>query len=256
MYHSITFGSKNTWEDWHLVPSSRPVFSPPALKKKTLDIPGGDGLIDLSDSLTGYSVYNNREGSFEFIVMNDYWEWQEAYSTIMDYLHGIKMTAFLEDDPDYYYEGRFTVSDWKSDKNYSLIVIDYDVAPYKRKFEESVKNIQVTTTKQLYTFNTDFYGREPVCPVFHVETSGEQGMTIGFVNDNLNISATKQVSDGKIQIPEFVFYGNSVKIYFQVDDTEMYLEDSNGNQMLDSSGNKIQTKANGNVSVSCKYGRL
>ena len=127
MYHSITFGDKNTWNDWHLVATSRPVFNPPSLKRKTLDIPGGDGLIDVSEALTGYPVYNNREGSFEFAVMNDYWEWQEAYSSISDYIHGQKMIAFLEDDPSYYYEGRFTVSNWKSDKNYSLITIDYDV---------------------------------------------------------------------------------------------------------------------------------
>ena len=48
MYHSVTFGDKNTWDDWRLVPASRPVFNPPAQKVKTLEIPGGDGVIDLS----------------------------------------------------------------------------------------------------------------------------------------------------------------------------------------------------------------
>ena len=43
MYHSITFGNKNTWNDWHLIPTSRPVFGLPSLKKKTLDIQGGAG---------------------------------------------------------------------------------------------------------------------------------------------------------------------------------------------------------------------
>lgn len=72
MYHSVTFGDKNTWDDWRLVPASRPVFNPPAQKVKTLEIPGGDGVIDLSQSLTGYPVYQNRTGSIEFIVMNDF----------------------------------------------------------------------------------------------------------------------------------------------------------------------------------------
>ena len=72
MYHSITIGGKNTWDDWRLVPASRPVFNPPAQKVKTLEIPGGDGVIDLSQSLTGYPVYQNRTGSIEFIVMNDF----------------------------------------------------------------------------------------------------------------------------------------------------------------------------------------
>jgi hypothetical protein len=72
LYHSVTFGDKNTWDDWRLVPASRPVFNPPAQKVKTLEIPGGDGVIDLSQSLTGYPVYQNRTGSIEFIVMNDF----------------------------------------------------------------------------------------------------------------------------------------------------------------------------------------
>lgn len=231
MYHSITFGDKNTWNDWHLVATSRPVFNPPSLKRKTLDIPGGDGLIDVSEALTGYPVYNNREGSFEFVVMNDYLEWQEAYSTISDYIHGQKMTAFLEDDPSYYYEGRFTVSNWKSDKNYSLITIDYDVAPYKRRFSESSKTIQISSTNKSYTFNSGFYGREPVCPTIDIQTENEGGAKLRLVNSMLGISTTKNVSDGIIQIPEFIFYGESVKMYFQA-------------------------TADGTATVRCTYGRL
>ena len=48
MYHSITFGEKNTWDDWHLIPSSRPVFNPPVFREKFIDIPGVSGLLDLS----------------------------------------------------------------------------------------------------------------------------------------------------------------------------------------------------------------
>ena len=117
LYHSITFGDKNTWDDWRLVPASRPLFNPPAQKVKTLDIPGGDGVIDLSQALTGYPVYQNRTGSIEFIVMNDFKPWHMAYSDIMDYLHGQTMRAILEDDPEYFYEGRFTVNAWKSEKD-------------------------------------------------------------------------------------------------------------------------------------------
>ncbi len=133
MYHSITFGDKNTWDNWHIVPTSRPVFNPPKQKTKFLEIEGGNSLIDLSEALTGYPLYDNREGSFEFVVMNDYKEWQEAYSDIADYIHGQKMRAVLEDDPYYFYEGRFYLNQWKSDKNNSFITIDYNVAPYKTR---------------------------------------------------------------------------------------------------------------------------
>lgn len=133
MYHSITFGDKNTWDDWHLVPSSRPVIAPPDVKSKTVDIPGADGELNLTDLLNGRPTYQNRTGSIEFIVVNDYWDWDVAYSTIMNYLQGKSMKMVLEDDPAYYYEGRFAVSEWRSDKSWSIITIDYNVYPYKKE---------------------------------------------------------------------------------------------------------------------------
>ena len=138
MYHSITFGDKNTWEDWHLVPETRPVIAPSEPKLNQIDVPGADGVLDITEALTGYPFYNNRQGSLDFIVVNDMYyqvdkheEWYVTYSKIMNYLHGKKMRMILEDDKQYYYEGRFSVNQWQSDKNYSRITIDYDVGPYK-----------------------------------------------------------------------------------------------------------------------------
>lgn len=132
MYHSITFGIKNTWTDWHLIPSSRPVFSPPPVKSKFIDIPGADGEVDLTALFTGGPTFGNRTGSFEFIVAPGYSSWDVTYSTIMNFLHGQRMNAVLEDDPLYFYNGRFSISEWRSDKAYSLITIDYSVGPHRQ----------------------------------------------------------------------------------------------------------------------------
>lgn len=146
MYHSIIFGTKNTWADWYLIPSSRPVFNPPEPKTKFVDIPGADWHLDLSTVLTGDIAYGPREGSIEFIVDNgqlsDYKAdaWFEVYSEIMDYLHGQMVKATLEDDPNFYYEGRFSVNEWKSDPHNSKIVIDYTVSPYKYEATSSLED--------------------------------------------------------------------------------------------------------------------
>lgn len=131
MYHSITFGDKNTWTDWHLIPSSRPIFNLPPLKTRFVDIPGANGQLNMSGISTGRPIYGPRTGSLEFVVMNGYLNWEESYSNIMNYLHGRTMTAILEDDPDFYYEGIFTVNQWQSSKVFSLITIDYNLNPYK-----------------------------------------------------------------------------------------------------------------------------
>lgn len=280
MYHSITFGDKNTWEDWHLVPTSRPLFNPPTVKKKTLDIPGGDGVLDLTESLTGYPVYNNREGSIEFLVLNSYChlinsdeEWQDTYSKIMDYLHGRYMSAMLEDDEDYYYEGRFTVDSWKSEKNNSKIVIGYSVKPYKmfrytslgigsplKKYFDRIPVNHIITG---YTFDTNLIGRMPVRPIFKVTTSKKLGIMVRFVNQTRGVDITKTLVDGSVQIPEFAFLGEKVTLYLVCvipDSIFTNLMDSSGANLLDSNGNGLMGQAystvSGVLSIDFRPGRL
>lgn len=137
MYHSITIGTKNTWDDWHLIPATRPLFNPPTVKTNMVNIPGGDGVLDLTTAIAGRPTYNNRTGSWTFYVQNGYRDWSALYSEIMVYLHGQEYRAILEDDPGYFYEGRFSVNQWKSDKDWSQIVIDYNVGPYKKEIDNT-----------------------------------------------------------------------------------------------------------------------
>lgn len=146
MYHSIIIGDKNTWADWYLIPSSRPVFNPPSPKTKFVDIPGSDWHLDMSTVLTGDIAYEARTGSIEFIVDNGFLsdyraeKWHLLYSEILDYIHGQLMKATLEDDPAYYYEGRFSVNEWASEPKNSKITIDYTVNPYKLEVTSSLED--------------------------------------------------------------------------------------------------------------------
>ena len=236
--YSITFGEMNTWDDWHLVPSSRPVFNPPALKKKTLEIPGASGYLDLTETPAGYPIFENRQGSIEFYVMNDsddadhcgarknYGLWYDRYSKIMAYLHGQRMEAILDDDLSYYYIGRFTVNEWKSEKDFSKIVIDYDVEPFKWARwtsteswlwdpfnfitdsipdETEFKNIAVTsdswTTKR---YTSDDFGSAPICPTIITN----KDLYLRFSNRDLSINVSMlTVKSGKTYLPRCVLYG-------------------------------------------------
>ena len=124
---------RNTWNNWHLIPTSRPTFSMPSQKTNSIEIPGTDGAIDLSYALTKYPTFSNREGSFEFIVENDFKPWNVLYSEIAAFIHGQRLRCVLEDDPEYYYDGRFWIESWNSNNNgtYSTITIGYSVNPYK-----------------------------------------------------------------------------------------------------------------------------
>lgn len=241
MYHSVYFGDKNTWTEWHLVATSRPVINPPAQKRKTIDIPGGNGIIDLSDSLTGYPVYENRQGSIEFIVVNDLYyqnvtpqEWYRVYSSILGYLHGQKMKLILEDEPEYYYYGTLSVNTWVSNPHHSNITIDYDLEPFKYRhnsilsdwkwdelnFETGVipsntfRSISLTTSSKTITVSQEVLeGEMPSCPVIDISTTSGNGARVRFVDATRKIDITKDIPEGGHKYPEFVFLGNDVTLY-------------------------------------------
>lgn len=239
MIQSVTFGDKNTWDDWKILPTERPVFLPPKLKTTYIDIPGGNGTLDLSESLTGYPVYENRTGSFSFIVMNDYKPWNERYTEIMEYLHGKAMNAILADDPNWFYNGRFSVDNWESRNTWSLITIGYNVNPYKWSvstsaepwlwnpfsFREGVirdkffREIEIDSPDNwvTYTFEKGLFGTAPISPTFNVTTeSGLDGINVRFINSYLNIDKELYLRNGNTDVYDFIFYGaDSYTIMFK-----------------------------------------
>lgn len=222
MYHSVTFGNKNTWDDWHLIPSTRPLFNPPSVKTQYIDIPGANSQVDLTESLTGYPVYDNRTGSMEFNVVNGYQTWDVLYSEIMNYLHGKKMKAYLEDDPYFYYEGRFTVNEWKSDKYWSIITIDYNVYPYKKEPNTSLEDWLWDPFDFEYgiireyggltvagSLSLEILGREePVVPTIIVDSADGSGMVVKVG------SKTYHLNEGSNVNPNIVVGSSNVTLQF------------------------------------------
>ena len=150
-YHSITFvkrnvpsGSsqpttKNTWDDWKLIPSSRPNISLPNVNYKYVDIPGRNGSIDISDYLVGRPYLSDRSGSFEFYVTNDYtgYNWFYLKDDIRAFLDGSEFEIHLNDESDsageYYYIGRVVLKDWKTGSDFSTVSIEYRAQPGRKR---------------------------------------------------------------------------------------------------------------------------
>ena len=127
-------GFLDTWTDLHLIPTDRPVIAPPKVRENYVDIPGAHGSVDLTDILIGRPLYENRTGSFTFYVDHTnevYDRWDYAYDKLLNLLNGFKKKIILKDSPSYYYEGRLSVNEWKTDKLASQITLDYNVFPFK-----------------------------------------------------------------------------------------------------------------------------
>ena len=147
MYYSITFKNrydvrKNTWEDWHLIPSSPPMIEPPETYTNYVEIPGRmAGAIDLSTALTGSVSYLDSEGSWEFIMEEGFYSRAELYQILKTFLHGKNMKIYLEEDPTHYYYGRTSVEMPQTGQGPTVFTIGYHVRPVKYKLNGTVAGI-------------------------------------------------------------------------------------------------------------------
>lgn len=140
---------KNTWNDWHLVPTQRPAMAPPEVETHIVDVPGMNGQLDLSEKLAGHPVYKKRSGSIDFLIYTGMEHWDDIYRSMCSYLHGKELYMAYEEDPSYYYHGRFTVEKYNSAKDFSGITINYELEPFKYEYGDALNNWDV------FNFDTD-----------------------------------------------------------------------------------------------------
>ena len=145
-----------------------------------LDIPGGDGVIDYTEYF-GDVHYKNRSLSFDFQTNAPQAEFMQLFSSIQDALHGKKMRVWLDEDVDFYYYGRVTVNEWKSNGRIGKITIDVDAEPWKYKKYETVQTIPVSGTTNFVIQN----GRRSTVPNISVSAS----MTITFEGKSYSLDS-------------------------------------------------------------------
>ena len=123
----------HSWNDLHLIPATKFIIPPAEIKENMIDIPGRDGFVDLTEVLTNRPVYGKRTGSLEFMTTaNDYEDWTITLRKMTSYVHGRSLMLLLDDEPGFFYEGRFSVNSWKSEAQRDKVTVNYELQPYKR----------------------------------------------------------------------------------------------------------------------------
>lgn len=137
-------------------------LNPPQPKTYTVDIPGGDGVIDLTTALTGDVVYENRSQKFTFALINVE-DFENVKMEVSNFLHGKAFDYQITMDPGYTYHGRFTVDTYTHQMYASgklgLIEVSVDAEPYKLK-DHCVYKLNATGG-QMFRLES---GRKPVHP--------------------------------------------------------------------------------------------
>lgn len=195
----VKFGNFHSWNDFSLILSNKKIGSPNA-KITTVEIPGADGVLDISEFF-GDIKYKNRTLSFDFSTIVPQSEFLNLFSMIQNAIHGRKVRIVLDDDPDFYYIGRISVSEWKADKNIGKITVDCDCEPYKYKMNKTVMTFAVTDSVTAILSNL----RKQVVPQF--TSSG--AIQIEFGGSTYSIS-----SAGTFTVPEIVLTAGNNEISF------------------------------------------
>lgn len=138
-YNDPTTELKNTYDDWLLLPSKKPVIVLPPVRTNFVEVMGMNGTLDASGILdTSTQVYENkkptygmRESSIEFYIP-EYKQnvtFESLKRSIASFLHGKNLSVKLASDPNYYYRGRWEVNEAHTDEHWSMITIDYHLEP-------------------------------------------------------------------------------------------------------------------------------
>lgn len=127
----VKFGNYHSYDNFDLILAEKTIGTP-SPKIEVIDIPGGDGVLDLTEFF-GEVKYNNRTLSFEFSTMVQQSEFMDLFSEVQNALHGKKMQIILDDDPEWAYTGRISVSEWKAERTIGKLTIDCDCEPYKHR---------------------------------------------------------------------------------------------------------------------------
>ena len=143
-------------------------LEPPEPKTYIVEIPGGNGKLDLTETLLGDTAFNNRKQSFQFCIIGTT-DFEQVKTSVSNFLHGKDYDYKITMDPKYTYHGRFKVTEYQHD-SYSLgvvgvINIEVDSRPFKLK-DQQVVRVDAIGGKIMYIES----GRMRVRPV--IETDG------------------------------------------------------------------------------------
>lgn len=206
---TIRFETENyydTWDDFHLIPTARPILSLPTPNTKFVSIPGRKDPIDLTEYLTGHSTFGNRTGSWSFFTDVDYVEqrlggWVTFDKRLRSLFHGHVGKIVLLDDPSYFYTGELTMGQWQTGDDRSTVTISYDLYPYKK---------DLSSTMELWKFDEFDFRDGVIMYLKDMEVNGSRDVKVYGSRERISphISGSSGLVIYKYENKSWVNYGN------------------------------------------------
>lgn len=132
MLYGVIINGINTLDEYGLLLCADLKISEPKLKENRVDIPGGDGSLNMSYAPQGIAVYYDREITFTLFKSMGEEERDELVTTLRNAWHGLEVDLILPNDTRHYWHGVISFGDI-SDYNAGKIPVKMTAEPYKLK---------------------------------------------------------------------------------------------------------------------------
>lgn len=164
MHEQITFDGTATYDDLGLVIVGTPKLEPPEVKTDMVEIPGGDGSIDLSE-FSGDVRYGDRVMEFQMLLTAQDPDGIEREKTRLSRMfHGQRADFQLSWDPGYTYTGRAIFGEYPNVYRHSILTLSITAEPYKYGGTETWRVNAAGGVAVIIPC-----GRRRWCPTFQVE---------------------------------------------------------------------------------------
>lgn len=130
MLYGVTINGVNTLTEYGLFLCADLVIGEPRLKENYIDIPGGNGSLNLSYSPQGYAVYEDRAISFTLFKPMDEEERNRLATMLRNAWHGQEVNLILPNDLTHYWVGVIQFGEI-SGYNSGEIRVTMRAAPFK-----------------------------------------------------------------------------------------------------------------------------
>lgn len=142
MARGTDFGGIHSHRDLHLIQQEVEV-DPAEPKLNLVEIPGADGAVDMTEQPAGRVTYSTRKITWTFALYPGE-NWDAKHRQVSNALNGRRCNITLDTDPDYYYQGRLSVTKHKVDYTLRQITVVAICQSYKLRQEQTVVFVSFT----------------------------------------------------------------------------------------------------------------
>lgn len=211
--YQFKIGSKYTSDDWGLLLSSYEIGEAP-VKTNYIDIPGGDGSIDLTEALTGEIVYGNRNIKALFTMLGARSTWQGIMDQVRA-VHGRKFVIVAPNDPNHYFIGRVSIGALIKENSSASFQMEITCEPWRYKNDVTVYDFTIGATGTLDT--TLVNGRKSAIPTITVSNTTQVvfGTVIKSLGAGTHVVTDIVLVEGNNAITFNAAQGTTVSVSYQ-----------------------------------------